>query len=136
QLPGVGPSKEKHVALAVNAGRGTYKNVSSKMRGREPGKYLFRIARLIQEKARDLAVLDTMDGGKTIKESRDIDLPLVAAHFFYYAGWADKLEYAFPGRTARPLGVAGKIIPWYFPFLVDAWKLATIHSCSNTYVVK
>ncbi len=94
------------------------------MPGRERGKYLYRIARLIQEKSRELAVLETMDGGKTIKESRDVDLPLVAAHFFYYAGWADKLQYAFPGRTPRPLGVAGQIIPWNFPLLMAAWKLA------------
>src|SRR5438046_4113732 len=106
------------------------------MPGRERAKFLYRIARLIQEKARELAVLETMDGGKTIKESRDIDLPLVAAHFFYYAGWADKLEYAFPGRTARPLGVAGQIIPWNFPLLMAAWKLAPALACGNTCVLK
>src|SRR5881275_2140650 len=106
------------------------------MSGRERGKFLFRIARLIQEKSRELAVLETMDGGKTIKESRDIDLPLVAAHFFYYAGWADKLEYAFPGRTARPLGVAGQIIPWNFPLLMAAWKLAPALATGNTAVLK
>ena len=124
------------VDLAVKAARRSYKNVWSKMPGRERGKYLFRIARLIQEKARELAVLETMDGGKTIKESRDIDLPLVAAHFFYYAGWADKLEYAFPGRKARPLGVAGQIIPWNFPLLMAAWKLAPALACGNTCVLK
>ena len=107
-----------------------------KCRAASAGKYLFRIARLIQEKARELAVLETMDGGKTIKESRDIDLPLVAAHFFYYAGWADKLEYAFPGRKARPLGVAGQIIPWNFPLLMAAWKLAPALACGNTCVLK
>ena len=106
------------------------------MPGRERGKFLYRIARLIQEKSRELAVLETMDGGKTIKESRDIDLPLVAAHFFYYAGWADKLEYAFPGRTPRPLGVAGQIIPWNFPLLMAAWKLAPALACGNTCVLK
>src|SRR5438094_3446835 len=106
------------------------------MRGRESGKYLFRIARLIQEKARELAVLETMDGGKTIKESRDVDLPLVAAHFFYHAGWADKLNYAFPGRRAQPLGVAGQIIPWNFPLLMAAWKLAPALACGNTVVLK
>src|SRR5207302_11400498 len=111
-------------------------NVWSKLPGRERAKFLYRIARLIQEKARELAVLETMDGGKTIKESRDIDLPLVAAHFFYYAGWADKLEYAFPGRTARPLGVAGQIIPWNFPLLMAAWKLAPALACGNTAVLK
>jgi aldehyde dehydrogenase (NAD+) len=107
KLAEISCANEKDVNLAVKAARRAYKNVWSKMPGRERGKYLFRIARLIQEKARELAVLETMDGGKTIKESRDIDLPLVAAHFFYYAGWADKLDYAFPGRKVRPLGVAG-----------------------------
>jgi aldehyde dehydrogenase (NAD+) len=106
------------------------------MPGRERGKYLYRIARLIQEKARELAVLESMDGGKTIKESRDVDLPLVAAHFFYYAGWADKLQYAFPGRTPRPLGVAAQIIPWNFPLLMAAWKLAPALACGNTCVLK
>src|SRR5207248_1657381 len=98
--------------------------------------YLCRIERLIQEKARELAVLETMDGGKTIKESRDIDLPLVAAHFFYYAGWADKLHHAFPGQKMRPLGVAGQIIPWNFPLLMAAWKLAPALACGNTCVLK
>jgi aldehyde dehydrogenase (NAD+) len=98
KLAEISCANEKDVDLAVKTARHAYKNVWSKMPGRERGKYLFRIARLIQEKARELAVLETMDGGKTIKESRDIDLPLVAAHFFYYAGWADKLDYAFPGR--------------------------------------
>src|SRR5207248_7563470 len=136
ELAEIGCANEKDVDLAVKAARRSYKNVWSKMPGRERGKYLFRIARLIQEKARELAVLETMDGGKTIKESRDIDLPLVAAHFFYYAGWADKLEYAFPGRTARPLGVAGQIIPWNFPLLMAAWKLAPALACGNTCVLK
>jgi aldehyde dehydrogenase (NAD+) len=124
------------VGAAVSAARRAYKNVWGKMPGRERGKFLFRIARLIQEKSRELAVLETMDGGKTIKESRDIDLPLVAAHFFYYAGWADKLDYAFPGRTARPLGVAGQIIPWNFPLLMAAWKLAPALAVGNTCVLK
>src|SRR5438876_2791236 len=136
KLAEIGSANEKDVDLAVKAARRAYKNVWSKMRGRERGKYLFRIARLIQEKERELAVLETMDGGKTIKESRDIDLPLVAAHFFYYAGWADKLEYAFPGRKARPLGVAGQIIPWNFPLLMAAWKLAPALACGNTCVLK
>src|SRR5437660_6315211 len=136
KLAEIGSANEKDVDLAVKAARRAYKNVWSKMRGRERGKYLFRIARLIQEKARELAVLETMDGGKTIKESRDIDLRLVAAHFFYYAGWADKLEYAFPGRKARPLGVAGQIIPWNFPLLMAAWKLAPALACGNTCVLK
>jgi aldehyde dehydrogenase (NAD+) len=126
----------KDVDRAVQAARRAYKNVWSKTPGRERGKYLFRIARLIQEKARGLAVLETMDGGKTIRESRDIDLPLASAHFFYYAGWADKLEYAFPGRKVRPLGVAGQIIPWNFPLLMAAWKLAPALACGNTCVLK
>ena len=124
------------VDLAVQSARRAYNNVWGKMPGRERGKYLYRIARLIQEKSRELAVLESMDGGKTIKESRDIDLPLVAAHFFYYAGWADKLGYAFPGRTPRPLGVAGQIIPWNFPLLMAAWKLAPALACGNTCVLK
>jgi aldehyde dehydrogenase (NAD+) len=106
------------------------------MPGRERGKYLYRIARIIQEKARELAVLETLDGGKPIKESRDVDLPLVVAHFFYHAGWADKLKYAFPGRNPRPLGVAGQIIPWNFPLLMAAWKIAPALACGNTVVLK
>ena len=129
-------ANEKDVDLAVKAARRAYKNAWSKTTGRERGKYLFRIARLIQENARALAVLETMDGGKSIRESRDIDLPLAAAHFFYYAGWADKLDYAFPGRKVRPLGVAGQIIPWNFPLLMAAWKLAPALACGNTCVLK
>ncbi len=124
------------VDLAVKAARRTYDKVWGKTPGRERGKYLYRIARLVQEKARELAVLETIDGGKTIKESRDIDLPLVAAHFFYYAGWADKLQYAFPGRVPRSLGVAGQIIPWNFPLLMAAWKLAPALAAGNTCVLK
>jgi aldehyde dehydrogenase (NAD+) len=124
------------VDSAVKSARRAYEKVWSKMPGRERGKYLYRIARIIQEKARELAVLETMDGGKTIKESRDVDLPLVAAHFFYYAGWADKLKYAFPGKTPHPLGVAGQIIPWNFPLLMAAWKLAPALACGNTVVLK
>ncbi len=146
-FPSINPATEEKLAeiaegdahdidRAVKAARRAYSNVWSKMPGRERGKYLYRIARLIQEKSRELAVLETMDGGKTIKESRDIDLPLVAAHFFYYAGWADKLQYAFPGRTPRPLGVAGQIIPWNFPLLMAAWKLAPALACGNTCVLK
>jgi aldehyde dehydrogenase (NAD+) len=102
----------------------------------ERGKYLFRIARLLQEKARELAVLETIDGGKPIRESRDFDLPLVAAHFFHHAGWADKLEYAFPGRKPAPLGVAAQVIPWNFPLLMAAWKIAPALACGNTVVLK
>jgi aldehyde dehydrogenase (NAD+) len=124
------------VDLAVKAARRAHRKVWSRMPGRERGKYLYRIARLIQEKLRELAVLESIDGGKTIKESRDIDLPLVAAHFFYYAGWADKLEYAFPGRTPHSLGVAAQIIPWNFPLLMAAWKLAPALAAGNTCVLK
>lgn len=124
------------VDRAVKAARRAQEKVWGRLPGRERGKYLYRIARLIQEHARELAVLETMDGGKTIKESRDIDLPLVAAHFFYYAGWADKLDYAFPGRKARPLGVAGQVIPWNFPLLMAAWKLAPALAAGNTCVLK
>ncbi len=124
------------VDLAVKAARRAYDKVWSKLPGRERGKYLYRIARIIQEKSRELAVLETMDGGKTIKESRDVDLPLVAAHFFYHAGWADKLQYAFPGRDPKPLGVVGQIIPWNFPLLMAAWKIAPALACGNTVVIK
>src|SRR5207249_4545899 len=99
-------------------------------------RYLFRISRILQERARELAVVETMDGGKPIKESRDIDIPLSAAHFFYYAGWADKLEYAFPNRNVAPLGVAGQIIPWNFPLLMAAWKLAPALAAGNTIILK
>jgi len=108
----------------------------SRLPGSERAKYLFRIARLVQERSRELAVLETLDGGKPIRESRDVDLPLVAAHFFYYAGWADKLEYAFPGLTPRPLGVAGQIIPWNFPLLMLAWKVAPALAAGKTVVLK
>ncbi|MDQ6861118.1 MAG: aldehyde dehydrogenase family protein [Verrucomicrobiota bacterium] len=136
QLAEIAEGDARDVDAAVKAARAAYKNVWSKMPGRERGKYLYRIARLIQEKSRELAVLESMDGGKTIKESRDVDLPLVAAHFFYYAGWADKLQYAFPGRTPRSLGVAGQIIPWNFPLLMAGWKLAPALACGNTCVLK
>jgi aldehyde dehydrogenase (NAD+) len=136
KLAEIAEADAKDVAAAVLAAKRAYNKVWRKMPGRERAKYLFRIARLIQEKSRELAVLETMDGGKTIKESRDIDLPLVAAHFFYYAGWADKLQYAFPGRLAQPLGVAAQIIPWNFPLLMAAWKLAPALACGNTCVLK
>ncbi len=124
------------VDRAVQAARRAYEKVWSKMPGRERAKYLYRIARILQEKSRELAVLESLDGGKPIKESRDFDLPMVAAHFFYHAGWADKLEYAFPGRKPRPLGVAGQIIPWNFPLLMAAWKIAPALACGNTVVLK
>src|SRR6476661_5799901 len=136
KLAEIAEANARDVDRAVKAARRAYEKVWGKMPGRERAKYLYRIARLIQEKSRELAVLESMDGGKTIKESRDVDLPLVAAHFFYYAGWADKLEYAFPGRTALPLGVAGQIIPWNFPLLMAAWKLAPALAAGNTCVLK
>jgi aldehyde dehydrogenase (NAD+) len=120
----------------VKAARFAYDKYWSKMRPTERAKYIFRIARAIQEKARELAIVESMDGGKPIKESRDVDVPLAAAHFFYHAGWADKLEYAFHGRRSRPLGVAGQIIPWNFPLLMAAWKLAPALACGNTVVLK
>ena len=102
----------------------------------ERGKYIYRIARLIQEKSRELAIIESLDGGKPIRESRDIDIPLAAAHFFYYAGWADKLDYAFPGRRTSSIGVAGQIIPWNFPLLMAAWKIAPALASGNTVVLK
>jgi aldehyde dehydrogenase (NAD+) len=108
----------------------------SRMAPSRRARYLFRISRLIQERARELAVVETMDGGKPIKESRDVDIPLSAAHFFYYAGWADKLEWAFPNRRQRPLGVAGQVIPWNFPLLMLAWKIAPALAAGNTVVLK
>jgi aldehyde dehydrogenase (NAD+) len=126
----------RDIDAAVHAARVAYQDVWREMRGRDRAKFLFRIARMIQERSREFAVLETMDGGKPIKESRDVDLPLVAAHFFYYAGWADKLEYAFPNRRPRPLGVAGQIIPWNFPLLMAAWKLAPALAAGNTVVLK
>ena len=136
KLSEIAAADDVDVDSAVRAARHAYENVWRKMTGRERGKFLYRIARIIQEKARELAVLETMDGGKPIKESRDVDLPLVAAHFFYYAGWADKLKYAFPGRDPQPLGVAGQIIPWNFPLLMAAWKIAPALACGNTVVLK
>ena len=106
------------------------------MAPKERGKYIFRIARMVQERARELAVVETLNGGKPIRESRDFDIPVVGNHFFYYAGWADKLEYAFPNRNAQPLGVAGQIIPWNFPLLMAAWKIAPALATGNTVVLK
>lgn len=136
QLTEIATANAADVDAAVKSARHAYDKVWRKMPGRERGKYLYRIARIIQEKARELAVLETLDGGKPIKESRDFDVPTAAAHFFYYAGWADKLAYAFPGRTPRPLGVAGQIIPWNFPLLMAAWKIAPALACGNTVVLK
>ena len=124
------------VDRAVKAARNAYEKVWKKMEAKERAKYIFRIARLIQEKARELSVIETLDGGKPIRESRDFDIPAAANHFFYYAGWADKLEYAFPNRNTEPLGVAGQIIPWNFPLLMAAWKIAPAIATGNTVVLK
>jgi aldehyde dehydrogenase (NAD+) len=124
------------VDRAVGAARAAYEGVWSKTTGAQRAKYLFRIARLIQERSRELAVVETLDNGKPIRESRDIDIPLAAAHFFYYAGWADKLDYAGFGPSPSPIGVAGQIIPWNFPLLMAAWKLAPALAAGNTCVLK
>ncbi|HEU5266455.1 MAG TPA: aldehyde dehydrogenase family protein [Jatrophihabitans sp.] len=121
---------------AVRAARKAYDGAWSKLTGAERGKYLFRIARAIQERGRELAVLESLDNGKPIKESRDVDILLAAAHFFYYAGWADKLDYAGFGPAPKPLGVAGQVIPWNFPLLMAAWKIAPALACGNTVVLK
>jgi aldehyde dehydrogenase (NAD+) len=136
KLAEVAEADERDVDDAVRAARLAYDRYWSKMRPGERAKYVFRIARAIQEKSRELAIVESMDGGKPIKESRDVDLPLAAAHFFYHAGWADKLDYAFQGRAWRPLGVAGQIIPWNFPLLMAAWKIAPALACGNTVVLK
>jgi len=135
-LAEVAEAGPEDVGLAVDAARDAYERRWRSLPGSERAKYLYRIARQLQERAREFAVLESMNGGKPIKESRDIDLPLAAAHFFYYAGWADKLEYAFPGRTPSPIGVAGQIIPWNFPMLMAAWKLAPALATGNTAVLK
>src|SRR5438067_731979 len=124
------------VDLAVSAAREAFTNGWSDLRPAERAKYLFRVARILQERSREFAVLESLNGGKPIRESRDVDLPLAAAHFFYYAGWADKLEYAFPNRQPRPIGVAGQIIPWNFPLLMLAWKIAPALAAGNTVVLK
>lgn len=136
QLSQIAQANAADVNLAVEAARAAYDNVWSQLSGAERGKYLFRIARLMQEKARELAVLETLDGGKPIRESRDIDIPLACNHFFYYAGWADKLQEAFPGQQMEALGVAGQITPWNFPLLMLAWKVAPALACGNTVVLK
>ncbi|NCP85173.1 MAG: aldehyde dehydrogenase family protein [Bacteroidetes bacterium] len=123
------------VDKAVKAAKKAQKDWA-KLPGKERGKYLYRIARLIQERARAFSVIETLNGGKPIRESRDVDVPLAVAHFFYYAGWADKLDYAFPGRSVSPKGVAAQIIPWNFPLLMAAWKLAPALACGNTVVLK
>jgi acyl-CoA reductase-like NAD-dependent aldehyde dehydrogenase len=124
------------VDRAVDAARTAYDGAWSRLSGRDRGKYLYRLARLVQERSRELAVLESIDNGKPIRESRDVDVPLVAAHFFYYAGWADKLDYAGFGPEPRPLGVAAQVIPWNFPLLMLAWKIAPALACGNTVVLK
>jgi aldehyde dehydrogenase (NAD+) len=135
-LAEIGQATPDEVGAAVAAAREAFQNGWSAVSPAERAKYLFRIARILQERSREFAVLESLNGGKPIKESRDVDLPLAAAHFFYYAGWADKLEYAFPNRRPRPVGVAGQIIPWNFPLLMLAWKIAPALAAGNTVVLK
>jgi aldehyde dehydrogenase (NAD+) len=136
KLAEVAEGSQADVDKAVQAARQAYNKYWSKMSGRDRGRYIYRISRMMQEKARELAVIETLDGGKPIRESRDVDVPLAAGHFFYYAGWADKLNYAFPNRQPRSLGVAGQIIPWNFPLLMAAWKIAPALATGNTVVLK
>ena len=136
QLSEVAEASEADVDRAVGAARTAYEKYWKSMKPGERAKYIYRIARLIQEKSRELAVIESMDGGKPIRESRDVDVPLAAGHFFYYAGWADKLNYAFPGANLSSLGVAGQVIPWNFPLLMAAWKIAPALATGNTVVLK
>lgn len=129
-------ASDDDVNKAVNAATFSYEKYWSKVSPKEKAKYIFRIARIIQEKAREFAVIESMNGGKPIRESKSVDVPLAIAHFFYYAGWADKLPYAFPGCRPAPVGVAGQIIPWNFPLLMAAWKIAPALACGNTVVIK
>ncbi|OFZ12120.1 MAG: betaine-aldehyde dehydrogenase [Bdellovibrionales bacterium RBG_16_40_8] len=135
-LAEIAEAQTNDVDLAVKAARKAYTGVWGKLSGKMRGRYLYRIARIIQERAREFAVLETLDNGKPIRESRDIDIPLVAAHFFYYAGWADKLDYVVPGKKVSSLGVVGQVIPWNFPLLMAAWKIAPALACGNTVVIK
>lgn len=136
KLSEVAEAGEADVQKAVTAARNAYEKYWKKISPKERGKYIFRIARMMQEKARELAIIESLDGGKPIRESRDFDIPTACNHFFYYAGWADKLEYAFPNRKAEPLGVAAQIIPWNFPLLMAAWKIAPALATGNTVVLK
>jgi aldehyde dehydrogenase (NAD+) len=136
KLAEVAEGGEKDVDLAVKAAKQAYEKVWKKMPAAERGKYIFRIARMIQERSRELAIIETLDTGKPIRESRDFDIPTAANHFFYYAGWADKLEYAFPNRNPTSVGVAAQIIPWNFPLLMAAWKIAPALAAGNTVVLK
>jgi aldehyde dehydrogenase (NAD+) len=135
-LAEVGQATPAEVDAAVGAARDAFEGGWSSISPSERAKYLFRIARILQERSREFAVLESLNGGKPIRESRDVDLPLSAAHFFYYAGWADKLEYAFPNRKPRPIGVAGQIVPWNFPLLMLSWKIAPALATGNTVVLK
>ena len=136
KLAEIAQANTADVDAAYQAARKAYDNVWGKMSGRERAKYIYRIARLLQDRAREFAVAETMDGGKPIKESRDFDVPMAAAHFFYHAGWADKLDYVAPGRNVAPLGVVGQVIPWNFPLLMLAWKLAPALAMGNCIVIK
>ena len=136
QLSRIAKAESEDVDMAVKSARAAFNGQWGKISGKERAKYIYRIARLIQEKSKELAIVETLDGGKPIRESRDIDIPLAAAHFFYYAGWADKLEYAFPNRFPKPLGVVGQIIPWNFPLMMAAWKIAPALATGNTVVLK
>ncbi len=127
---------QKDVDKAVKAARKAFKGEWSDLKPSSRAKYIYRIARMLQERAREFAIAESIDGGKPIRESRDVDIPLAAAYFFYYAGWADKLEYAFPGKKPKPVGVCGQIIPWNFPLLMLAWKIAPALACGNTVVLK
>ena len=134
-IASISEANKNDVDLAVASARKAFKSWS-KIEPKERAKYIFRIARMIQERAKEFAIIESIDGGKPIRESRDVDIPLAASHFFYYAGWADKLEYAFPNQTPKPLGVAGQIIPWNFPLLMAAWKIAPAIACGNTVGLK
>jgi aldehyde dehydrogenase (NAD+) len=135
-LAEVSEAGQADVDAAVSAARAAYDDVWGPMRGADRAKYLYRIARIIAERGRELAVLESLDNGKPIRESRDVDIPLVSAHFFYYAGWADKLDHAGFGPSPRPIGVAGQVIPWNFPLLMLAWKIAPALAAGNTVVLK
>ncbi|MFG0244764.1 MAG: aldehyde dehydrogenase family protein [Phycisphaerales bacterium JB052] len=146
RFPSINPATEDTLSMVAEASAGDVDRAVraaraalpawSGLSGKERGKYLYRIARRMQERARELAVLETLDGGKPIKESRDVDVPLACAHFFYHAGWADKLKFALPGRDPKPVGVCGQIIPWNFPLMMLAWKIAPALACGNTVVLK
>ena len=136
KLSSIAEASTDDVDKAVKSARRAYDGIWSSMSAKERGKYIFRIARLIQEKSREFAVVESLDGGKPIRESRDVDVPIAAAHFFYYAGWADKLNYAFPNQKPNSIGVAGQIIPWNFPLMMAAWKIAPALATGNTVVLK